>query len=115
MDDTLDVFPCHGIGGMAGMLLTGVFATKAVNSAGADGLAYGNAAFFVTQLKAMLCAVGYSFAVSFLIFKFINFIVPLRVSDVEEEAGLDLSQHDEKYLHSGMMSITEEGFKIEKV
>ncbi|MBV9960714.1 MAG: ammonium transporter [Parafilimonas sp.] len=112
LDDTLDVFPCHGIGGMAGMLMTGIFATKAVNSAGADGLAYGNASFFFTQLKAMLCAVGYSFVVSFLIFKLVNFIVPLRVSDIEEETGLDLSQHDEKYMHV-TMSVSEEGLTVE--
>src|SRR5215471_16839738 len=61
LDDTLDVFPCHGIGGMVGMLMTGLFATKAVNSGGNDGLFYGNAAFFLTQLKAMAIAVGYSF------------------------------------------------------
>ena len=114
MDDTLDVFPCHGIGGMVGMLLTGVFATKAVNSAGADGLAYGNAAFFFTQLKAMLCAVAYSFTVSFLIFKLVNFIVPLRVSDIEEEKGLDVSQHDEKYMHVAM-TVTEEGLSVENI
>src|SRR3954463_10617093 len=53
LDDTLDVFPCHGIGGMVGMLMTGIFATKAVNSAGNFGWAYGNPAFFFTQLKAM--------------------------------------------------------------
>src|SRR6185369_11272402 len=69
LDDTLDVFPCHGIGGMVGMLMTGIFATKAVNSAGADGLFYGNASFFFTQVKALSIAVGYSFVVSFLIFK----------------------------------------------
>jgi Amt family ammonium transporter len=114
LDDTLDVFPCHGIGGMVGMLLTGIFATKAVNSAGADGLAYGNGAFFFTQLKAMLCAVGYSFIVSFLIFKLVNFIVPLRVSDIEEEKGLDVSQHDEKYMPV-TMTVTEEGLTMEKV
>jgi Amt family ammonium transporter len=113
LDDTLDVFPCHGIGGMVGMLLTGIFATKAVNSAGANGLAYGNAAFFLTQLKAMLCAVAYSFVVSFLIFKLVNFIVPLRVSDIEEEKGLDVSQHDEKYMH--VLSVTEEGLTLEKL
>src|SRR3954463_16596062 len=61
LDDTLDVFPCHGIGGMVGMLMTGIFATKAVNAAGADGWAYGNSAFFFIQLKAMACAVAYSF------------------------------------------------------
>lgn len=97
LDDTLDVFPCHGLGGMVGMLLTGVFATKTVNSAGTDGLFYGNAAFFLTQLKALVIVVGYSFVVSFLIFKFINFILPLRVSSEEEELGLDATQHNEKY------------------
>lgn len=97
LDDTLDVFPCHGVGGMVGMLMTGIFATRTVNSAGADGLFYGNATFFLTQLKAMLIVVSYSFVVSFAIFKFINFILPLRVSSEEEEIGLDASQHDEKY------------------
>jgi Amt family ammonium transporter len=97
LDDALDVFPCHGIGGMVGMILTGIFATKAVNSAGNDGLFYGNAEFFFTQLKAMGVAVIYSFVVSFLIFKFINLIQPLRVSEEEEELGLDQSQHAEKY------------------
>lgn len=103
LDDTLDVFPCHGLGGMVGMLLTGVFATKAVNGAGADGLLYGNPGFFFTQLKAMLIAVGYSFAVSFAIFKFINFILPLRVSAEDEEIGLDASQHNEKYMQGTLL------------
>jgi Amt family ammonium transporter len=99
---------------MVGMLLTGIFATKAVNSAGANGLAYGNPDFFFTQVKAMVCAVAYSFIVSYLIFKLINFIIPLRVSDVEEEKGLDLSQHDEKYMHISM-SVTEGGLELEKI
>ena len=97
VDDTLDVFPCHGIGGIVGMLLTGVFASKAVNPAGADGLFYGNPAFFLTQLKAMLIVVAYSFTVSYIIFKLIAFLLPLRVSEEEEELGLDATQHDEKY------------------
>lgn len=109
LDDTLDVFPCHGIGGMAGMLLTGVFATKAVNAAGADGWALGNFAFFFTQAKAMAIAVGYSFGVSFGLFKFINFIVPIRVSGEEEEAGLDASQHNEKYLQGTLLVTTGAG------
>ncbi|HVZ96696.1 MAG TPA: ammonium transporter [Chitinophagaceae bacterium] len=114
VDDTLDVFPCHGIGGMAGMLMTGIFATKAVNAAGNDGWAYGNPAFFVIQLKAMLCAVAYSFIVSFLIFKFINFIVPLRVSDEEEEEGLDATQHNEKYLQGTLLVTTSDGRLVEE-
>src|SRR5579871_1311839 len=73
LDDTLDVFPCHGIGGMVGMLMTGIFATTAVNAAGANGLAYHNPSFFLIQLKAMAIAVTYSFVVSYGIFKFINF------------------------------------------
>ena len=115
LDDTLDVFPCHGVGAMAGMLLTGVFATKAINAAGNDGWAYGNFSFFVTQLKAMLIAVGYSFVVSFLIFKFINFIVPLRVSAIEEETGLDVSQHNENYVQGTLLVATPEGLQEKEI
>jgi Amt family ammonium transporter len=97
LDDTLDVFPCHGIGGMVGMVMTGIFATKTVNSAGADGLFYGNAAFLWIQIKALLIVVVYSFTVSYGIFKFIGAILPLRVTTEEEELGLDATQHDEKY------------------
>ncbi|WP_316831028.1 ammonium transporter [Pedobacter aquatilis] len=97
LDDTLDVFPCHGVGGIVGMLLTGVFATKTVNAAGADGLFYGNAEFFLTQLKGAVIVIIFSFVVSFVIFKLVNLINPIRVSDEEEEIGLDASQHDEKY------------------
>lgn len=114
LDDTLDVFPCHGLGGIVGMLLTGVFATKAVNAAGTDGWALGNFDFFLTQLKAMLIAVSYSFAVSFIIFKFINYIVPLRVTDEEEAEGLDASQHDEKYVQGTLLVTDKTGEIIEK-
>ncbi|WP_129716631.1 ammonium transporter [Pedobacter sp. SYP-B3415] len=103
LDDTLDVFPCHGVGGMVGMLLTGVFATKTVNGAGADGLIFGNFEFFFTQLKAMLIAVSYSLVVSFVIFKIVGLVQPLRVSDEEEELGLDESQHNEKYLQGTLI------------
>jgi len=113
LDDTLDVFPCHGIGGMVGMLMTGIFATKAVNTAGADGLFYGNAAFFFTQVKALAIAVGYSFVVSFLIFKFIDMILPLRVSSDDEEIGLDFSQHNEKYLQGTLLVTTNGKMKEE--
>ena len=97
LDDTLDVFPCHGVGGIVGMLLTGVFATKTVNGAGADGLLYGNPEFFFTQLKGAVIVVAFSFVGSFIIFKLINLVQPIRVSAEEEEEGLDASQHDEKY------------------
>jgi len=114
LDDTLDVFPCHGIGGMVGMLMTGIFATKTVNPAGNDGLFYGNPAFFFTQVKAMVIAVSYSFVVSFLIFKFIDFVLPLRVTEEEEDLGLDASQHDEKYLQ-GTLLVTTNGVISEKM
>jgi Amt family ammonium transporter len=115
LDDTLDVFPCHGIGGMVGMLMTGIFATKTVNSAGADGWFYGNPAFFWTQVKALLVVVPFSFGVSFLIFKFINLILPIRVSKTEEEEGLDASQHAEKYMQGHLLVTTPYGVKEEAV
>ncbi|HMI61223.1 MAG TPA: ammonium transporter [Puia sp.] len=116
LDDTLDVFPCHGLGGIVGMLLTGVFATTTVNKAGgADGLLYGNPSFFFIQMKAMLIAVTYSFVVSYAIFKFINFIVPLRVSREEEEEGLDASQHDEKYTQGTLLVATPKGLEEHEI
>ncbi len=111
VDDTLDVFPCHGIGGMVGMLMTGIFATKAINAAGNDGWAYGNFSFFLTQLKAMGIVVAFSFSVSFLIFKFINFIVPMRVTDEQEKEGLDASQHNENYVQGSLLVGTPDGLK----
>ncbi len=116
LDDTLDVFPCHGIGGMVGMLMTGIFATTTINIDGNDGLFYGNPAFFITQLKALCIVVAYSFTVSYGIFKLINIIVPIRVSIADEELGLDASQHNEKYLqgtllvkHNGIVTAEEKG------
>jgi Amt family ammonium transporter len=105
LDDTLDVFPCHGIGGMVGMLLTGVFANTAVHGidGGPNGLFYGNPEFFFIQLKAMAIVSVYSFVVSFGIFKFINFVVPMRVSELEEELGLDETQHNEKYVQGTLL------------
>ena len=109
LDDTLDVFPCHGLGGIVGMLMTGIFATKTVNESGNNGLFYGNPAFFWTEVKALLIVVPYSFLVSFAIFKFINFILTLRVTKEEEEEGLDASQHSEKYMQGTLLVSTREG------
>ena len=111
LDDVLDVFPCHGLGGIVGMILTGVFATTTVNGAGNNGLLYGNTAFFLTELKGLAIVVPFSFIMSFLIFKFINFILPLRVSSHEEEAGLDESQHGEKYVQGTLLVQHEDGFE----
>lgn len=113
LDDTLDVFPCHGVGGIVGMILTGVFATKTVNSIGADGLLYGGTDFFFTQVKGAVIVILFSFVVSFIIFKFINLIQPIRVSEEEEEMGLDESQHNEKY-SQGTLLVEERAIYIEK-
>ncbi|MEO5943471.1 MAG: ammonium transporter [Ferruginibacter sp.] len=107
LDDTLDVFPCHGVGGIVGMILTGIFATKSVNPAGADGLFYGGTAFFLTQMKGLAIVVAYSFTMSFAIFKFINFILPIRVSQEDELLGLDESQHNEKYTQGTLLVHTD--------
>lgn len=112
LDDTLDVFPCHGVGGIVGMLLTGVFATKTVNGAGVDGLLYGNPAFFITQLKGVVIVVIFSFVMSFIIFKLINLVQPIRVTSEEEEEGLDASQHNEKY-SQGTLIVASTGQEIE--
>lgn len=106
LDDTLDVFPCHGIGGMSGMVLTGLFASKAVNAAGANGLFYGETALFFNQLKGLAIVVTFSFVMGFLIFKVLDMISPLRVSAVEEEKGLDESQHGEKYVQGTLLVAT---------
>ena len=116
LDDTLDVFPCHGLGGIVGMLLTGVFANQLAHGikGGPEGWFYGNASFFFTQFKAMAIVVVYSFTVSFLIFKFINFVLPLRVTEEEEELGLDESQHNEKYVQGTLLVNGENGKLVEK-
>jgi ammonium transporter, Amt family len=109
LDDTLDVFPCHGVGGIVGMLLTGVFAHHAVNSAvlvdstvNHQGLLYGGD-LFGKQFIGMVVVATYSFVVSYVIFKFINFILPLRVSKEDEEIGLDASQHNENYVQGTLL------------
>jgi len=96
IDDTLDVFPCHGVGGMVGMLMTGIFATKSVNSLGADGLASGDTALFVKHLIALVAVSVFAFVGSFILLKVTDLISPLRVTPAEELAGLDVSQHDEE-------------------
>ena len=95
VDDALDVFGVHGIGGMWGALATGIFATVAVNSAGADGAAYGNLAQLGTQAIAVLASVSYSAVMTFVILKVIDLFVGLRVPEHEEVLGLDASQHRE--------------------
>lgn len=113
LDDTLDVFPCHGVGGISGMILTGLFATTTVNPAGVNGWLYGNAPFFFTQLMGVAIVVVFSFVGSYGIFKFINLIQPIRVSSEDEEEGLDSSQHNEKYVQ-GTLLVSQNGISTEK-
>ncbi|MDB4920577.1 MAG: ammonia channel protein [Mucilaginibacter sp.] len=98
IDDTLDVFPCHGVGGMVGMLLTGVFANQKVNAANAtgDGLFFGHTHLFFVQLIALVGVSVFAFFGSLLLLKITDMISPLRVSAAEEEVGLDISQHGER-------------------
>jgi Amt family ammonium transporter len=96
IDDTLDVFPCHGVGGMVGMLMTGIFATKAVNSAGAEGLAYGETSLFIKHVVALIAVSVFAFVGAFILLKVTDLISPLRVTPEEEIAGLDVTQHDEE-------------------
>ena len=96
LDDTLDVFPCHGVGGMMGMLMTGIFASKGVNSAVVDeGLAYGVSTLFVNHLIALVAVSAFAFLMSLALLKITDLILPLRVSAEDEKVGLDISQHDE--------------------
>jgi Amt family ammonium transporter len=95
VDDALDVFGVHGIGGIWGALATGIFATLAVNSAAADGAAYGNISQLGIQAIAVLSSVVYSAVMTFVILKVINVFVGLRVPENEEVLGLDASQHRE--------------------
>jgi ammonium transporter, Amt family len=96
IDDALDVFACHGVGGMTGMLLTGVFASKTSNPALTDqGLVFGETALFFHQLIALIAVSIFAFSVSYFLFFIVNKITPLRVSEDKEELGLDISQHGE--------------------
>jgi Amt family ammonium transporter len=96
MDDSLDVFACHGLGGIWGALATGIFASVAVNPAGADGLIYGNGVLILKQLAGIGAVAGYAFVVTMILGKLIDVTIGLRVSQTEETVGLDLSQHGER-------------------
>ena len=96
LDDSLDVFACHGAGAMWGVLATGLFATVAINSAGSNGLFYGNPHLFLVEAFAIAVIAAFAFAGSYLLLRVINFFTPIRVSPEEEEAGLDRTQHGEE-------------------
>jgi Amt family ammonium transporter len=94
VDDTLDVFACHGVGGLWGSIATGLFASAAIN--GASGLFFGNPHQLIAQLVAVGVVVPFAFFGSYLLLRLVNVFSPLRVSPEEEDSGLDLSQHGEE-------------------
>lgn len=94
LDDTLDVFPCHGLGGIVGMILTGVFAKDV-------GLIYGHTQTFLNHLIALVGVSIFTFGGSYLLYKLVSVFIPLRVSAEEEEQGLDISQHGEQAMANG--------------
>ncbi len=95
VDDSLDVFGVHGVGGIIGAIATGIFATKTVNAAGADGLLYGNPSQVITQIIAVVVVGLYAAIVTFGLLKGIDAVLGIRVSSDEEALGLDASQHGE--------------------
>src|SRR3989344_1925131 len=95
IDDSLDVWAGHGVGGLMGALLTGVFAEKAINAAGNNGALFGNPNQLLVQLIAVVAVGVYSFVATYIILKVVSIVLPLRVSPADEEAGLDMAEHGE--------------------
>lgn len=95
-DDSLDTYPVHGVGGTVGAILTGVFATKAVNSAGNNGLLYGNPGLLVPQIISVVATYIFAAVGTFIILKLLSFVMDLRVKPSQEEQGLDINEHGEE-------------------
>jgi len=102
-DDALDVWGVHGMGGVMGTILLGVFASTAVNGAGADGLWFGNSSFFFKQVLAVVGASAYAFVFTYVMLAIINLVTPVRVSEAEEMEGLDIALHGEKAYDEGSL------------
>jgi ammonium transporter, Amt family len=102
-DDALDVWGVHGVGGVLGTILLGVFASTAINSAGADGIAFGGGAFFGKQVLAALGAAAYGFIFTYVMLIIINLFTPVRVKPDAELEGLDISIHGEKAYDEGAL------------
>ena len=99
LDDSLDVVAAHGLGGMVGALLTGVFAQKAINGV-ADGLLFGNPKQLGIQAAAVMASIAYSGVLTFVLLKLIGLVMPLRADAEDQQTGLDLTQHgEEAYVH----------------
>ncbi len=95
LDDTLDVFGCHGVGGAFGAIMTGFLATKVVNPAGGNGLLFGNPMQVVIQIAAVLASAIWAFVMTVILLKIVDKIMGLRVTPEEEELGLDICEHGE--------------------
>jgi Amt family ammonium transporter len=97
LEDTLDVFPCHGVGGMVGMIMTGIFANTAINGANTtgNGLFFGETHLFTVHMIALVGVAGFTFISSLILLKITDLISPLRVSIEDKIIGSDLSQHGE--------------------
>ena len=95
LDDALDVWGVHGVGGILGTILLGVFATTAINPNGANGLLYGGGSFFVKQMAAVVGTAIYTFIFTYGMLYAINLITPVRVTEAEELTGLDETLHGE--------------------
>ena len=104
LDDTLDVFACHGVAGIMGAVLTGVFASKAVNPAGADGLLHGNPGLIGVQVLAVVATIAFAALASTLILFALQAVMPLRVPVEVEVQGIDLAEHGEEAYHGGDLS-----------
>jgi len=96
LDDSLDVMSCHGMGGIWGALATGIFASVAVNAAGADGFIFGNFVLIGKQIAAIAAVGAFAFAGTWVLGKIVDVTMGLRVSRTEESLGLDISQHGER-------------------
>ena len=94
-DDSLDAFGVHGVGGILGTLATGLFAEKAVNSAGADGLFFGNVHQFLVQCLLVVVTIVFASVMTWIIFKLVDAVIGVRVDKKAEIVGLDLTQHKE--------------------
>jgi Amt family ammonium transporter len=99
LDDSLDAFSVHGVGGMFGALMTGVFASRSVNEAGADGLVHGNVVLLGVQLLGIVATAAFAALVTFLLLKILSITMGIRSSDEHQHEGLDLVEHGEKGYH----------------
>jgi Amt family ammonium transporter len=112
VDDALDVFACHGVAGIVGALLTGVFATRTVNPAGADGLLAGNAALVGVQALAVGVTVVFAGGLTAGILALVGLVAPLRVQTADEIDGVDLSEHGESAYHGDAVDLAGRGVPL---